>query len=245
MKTDVSIIIPFYENINLLHKAINSVFNQSFKNYEIIVIHDNPKKKSSKFFRSLKYKKKIRIIYNRKNLGAGLSRNKGIAISRGKYIAFLDSDDEWSIHKLSKQINFMKKNKYLASHTSYDRVDISGRYLSTRYATNLNYKNLMKSCDIGLSTVIISKHLLKTGHLFPSIKTKEDYVLWLKISRSGTNFYAIKSRLTRWRNTPNSLSNSVFQKLKDSFIVYHKYENLNYIKSIFRILILSYNYLVK
>ena len=59
MRPDVSIIVPFYENINLLYKAINSVFKQSFKNYEIIIIHDNPKKPSFKFFKSLKYKKKL------------------------------------------------------------------------------------------------------------------------------------------------------------------------------------------
>lgn len=245
MKIKVSIIVPFYKDVYLLNRAINSILKQSYKNYEIIIINDNPKEKLFSFLKKNKSKKKIKVIYNKKNLGAGLSRNKGIKNSKGKYIAFLDSDDTWHKHKLLKQINFMEKNKYLASHTSYEKVDTYGKYLATRFAYDLDYNKLVNSCDIGLSTVILNKKILQNKSLFPSIKTKEDYVLWLKIAKSGIIFYGMSSILTKWQNTPNSLSKSILQKLKDSFTVYNKYENFNFIKSIYRVLILSLNFLFK
>ncbi len=243
MKIIVSIIIPFYENMYLLKKTINSILKQSFKKYEVIIIHDNPKGDGG-LLEKLSHKKNFTIIYNKKNLGAGPSRNKGINISKGKYIAFLDSDDTWHDHKLLKQINYMEKKNYLVTHTTYDIVDENGRYISSRVAQNLNYKKLLNSCDIGLSTVILHKKILK-NKIFPNIKTKEDYVLWLKIAKSGVIFYGINLKLTKWRDTPSSLSKSSYIKIKDAFRVYYTYEQFNLIKTIFRVLILSVNFLKK
>ena len=243
MKIAVSIIIPFYSNINLLKKSIKSILSQSFKKYEIIIIHDNPKTRLCNFLDTIKDIKNLRIIYNKKNLGAGLSRNKGIKISKGKYIAFLDSDDTWTNKKLWNQINLMEKYKYLVTHTSYDRVELNGKFISTRVAKNLNYKKLLNSCDVGLSSVVLNKKILKKGIVFPSIKTKEDYVLWLKIAKMGVIFYGVKSRLMKWNNNPNSLSKSNIDKLRDAFSVYYIYEKLGFIKSAYRVFILSINFL--
>ena len=110
MKIKISVIIPFYDNFSLLQRAINSVQSQSYKNYELIIIYDNPENKENlKLLNSLK-KKKIKILINNKNLGAGFSRNKGVRKARGEFIAFLDSDDKWKKNKLYIQYNHMKKN---------------------------------------------------------------------------------------------------------------------------------------
>ena len=243
MKVDISIIIPFYNNYDYLIRALNSVFKQSYKKYEVIIINDNPS--NNKIFNITKKFKKIKIINNKKNYGAGISRNKGIKLSRGEYIAFLDSDDTWHKDKLSTQIKFMKKNNYFVTHTSYNLVDINKNLISKRKARNLNYIDLINSCDIGLSTVILKKNILKMKNPFPPLKTKEDYVLWLKLSKSGITFYGVDKLLANWTNTPSSLSKSVIQKLKDSIRVYYCYEKLNIFYSLYRTLILSINYLKK
>jgi len=245
MKVKISVVIPFYDNFLLLKRAIDSVQSQSFKHYELIVIYDNPENKENlKLVKSLK-KKKIKVLINNKNLGAGFSRNKGIRKATGEFIAFLDSDDIWKKNKLSIQYNYMKKNNIPISHTSYDLFDEENIFLQKRIAKKLNYFDLLNSCDIGLSTVMVKKTLILKHDLFPNLKTKEDYVLWLKISKSGILFEGIKKSLTIWTDRKNSLSKSSFQKIKDGFKVYYKYEKFNFLDSLFRVLILSINFLRK
>ena len=105
--------------------------------------------------------KKIKIIENKSNIGAGLSRNNGIKNSKAKYIAFLDSDDEWKTNKLKSQIYFMKINKIKMSHTSFIVKNKNGIVKETRIAKNFNdFTELLKSCDIGLSTVVLEKKII-------------------------------------------------------------------------------------
>ena len=246
MKIEISVIIPFYDNFELLKRAVNSVLNQSFKKFEIIIIYDNPQNKENLYsLKNFIYKKKIiKIIVNNNNLGAGLSRNKGIKVARGKFIAFLDSDDFWKKNKLLIQYNFMKKNDLKATHTSYDLVDLHNNFIKNRKAIDLNYSHLISSCDIGLSTVMIEHKLLKK-YLFPNLKTKEDYVLWLKITKKRIIFHAIKKSLSSWTKRSNSLSSSTYQKLLDAFSVYYVYEKFNFLKALIRVFLLSVNYIKK
>ena len=106
----VSIIIPYDRKKNFFLKTINSILKQSFKNYEIIIIYDDNKYNELIYIKNISKKfLKIKIIVNKKVLGPGLSRNKGVAISKGKYIAFCDADDLWNKDKLKLQIKFMEK----------------------------------------------------------------------------------------------------------------------------------------
>ena len=247
IKDLVSVIIPFYKNTYLLNRAIKSVKSQKYKKYELIIINDNNNKNNIEYLKKLKKNnKKIKIIFNKKNLGAGYSRNKGIKISKGEFIAFLDSDDVWKKSKLYEQLKFMKKNNYNASHTSYAISDLKNKHLSTRNAKNLTYQDLLNSCDIGLSTVIVNSKLIKSQKRpFPNLITKEDFVLWLKISKKKTIFFGLNKVLSSWTDTPDSLSKSIFQKIKDAIKVYYKYEDMNLIKSVYFTLKLSINYILK
>ena len=109
---------------------------------------------------------------------------------------------------------------------------------------NMTYDKLIKSCDIGLSTVIIKSNLLKM-YRFPPIKTKEDYVMWLKLSKNRIKLSGLKKNLASWRKLNESLSSSIFQKLKDAFTVYNKYLKFNFFKSLLFTIILSYNFIKK
>ncbi len=241
----VSVIIPYYKNQFYIKKTVNSILKQSYQKFEIIIVNDEPGKLSKNILFSLKKKdKRIKIIHNRKNIGAGRSRNKAIKYAKGTYIAFIDSDDVWKKNKLNTQINIMKKFNYNVSHTAYYIIDQNDNKLALRKSKNLNLKDLKNSCDVGLSTVVVKKVILKKDILFSNFKTKEDYFLWLKIAHHGEIFHYIKHPLSYWRKTQNSLSSSIIQKLIDSYRLYYHFEN-NSIISIYRTIILSFNFLIK
>ena len=241
----ISIIIPYLRNFFFFKKAIKSVLEQTYKNFEIIIIYDDPKKKELHFLKKfINSNKKIKLLINKKNIGAGLSRNKGIRLSKGKYLAFIDIDDIWNKEKLSKQIDFMERKKINISHTSYIIIDENNKKLSIRRAKKeLDYKSLLNSCDIGLSTVILTKKLFDQ-YKFSNNKTKEDYSLWLKISKKQT-IYGLNKNLTKWRKTKNSLSSKLIQKFIDGYLIYYKQEKFSVCYSIYRTVILSIYYLRK
>ena len=242
----VSVIIPYYKKKEYIARSINSVLRQSYKNFELIIIYDDSNHEDLIILNNLKKKdKRIKIFINKKNIGAGLSRNKGIKLSKGKLIAFLDSDDLWLRNKLKKQIFFMKQKKIKISHTSYYIINYNNKIIGQRKAKDLSHKQLLKSCDIGLSTIILDKKLIKNNAKFASIKTKEDYVLWLQITQNEKKIYALPNNLTKWRKLDNSLSSSKFQKIKDGYLVYRKYMKFNQVKSIFYLCLLSVNFLLK
>lgn len=114
----VSVIIPFYSREDWLFEAVESALNQTYSNIEIIVINDGSNEDISGFLN--KYGDRIKYIY-KKNSGPGSTRNMGIEIASGDYIAFLDSDDLWLKQKLTKQIAFMEKNNYMWSHTKFEQ----------------------------------------------------------------------------------------------------------------------------
>jgi len=242
----VSVIMPYYKKKAFVERSINSVLRQTYKNHELIIIYDDSNLEDLFFLRKITREKKCKILLNKQNLGAGLSRNKGISAARGKYLAFIDSDDTWSIRKLEKQIAFMRRKNLDVTHTSYKILNNRGEFLGFRKAKDLVYKNLLKSCDIGLSTVILKKKILLDNSLkFTDLRTKEDYLLWLKISKLETKFYGLKNVLTIRKEVKNSLSSSTFQKIKDSYLVYNKYMNFSFSKSLFLVFQLSLFYLWK
>lgn len=240
----VSIIIPYYKKKNIIKTTIKSILSQNYKNYEVIIVYDDPDKSDLIYLNEIvKGNKKFKFIINKHNLGAGISRNKGIKNARGDYIAFLDADDTWKFNKLNSQIRFMENKGYDFTHTSYDILNSKNKKVGSRKAKDLTHQDLLKSCDIGLSTVIVKKKYLKNNP-FPSLKTKEDYVLWLKLTKNK-KFYALKNSLTSWRMLKNSLSSSTIRKLIDGYRVYRNYKNQNIINSLYSLLILSLNYLKK
>ncbi len=242
----ISVIIPYYKKKEYIISSINSVLNQTYKNLEIIIIYDDLNKEDLNLLKKIKKKdKRIKIYINKKNLGAGRSRNKGIQLSKGIFVAFLDSDDLWKKNKLKKQIFFMKKNGINASHTSYTIINSKNKIIGSRNAKDMSYKLLLKSCDIGLSTVVLKKEIITSKIKFANIKTKEDYVLWLKITFNNNKIFALKDNLTEWRKLEDSLSSSKLQKIYDGYLVYRKYMNFNLLKSFGFLMLLSFNYFLK
>ena len=114
--------------------------------------------------------------------------------------------------------------------------------MSLRTARDFNTVNdLLRSCDIGLSSVILRKEILNEECLFENLKTKEDFVLWLKILKKNIKIGALQKNLMYWRKLNNSLSSSVIQKIRDGYYVYNKFMKFNLLKSLFFLFLLSVN----
>ena len=237
----VSIILPFFKKIDYIFETIDSVLNQTFQDFEIILIYDDTELDDLKLIQKrFINNSKIKIIKNEQNLGAGLSRNIGIAHSKGEIIAFIDADDLWKPRKLEKQIEFMKINNLDFTFCNYKKKlpDKEINVVSSKKI--ISYNDLLKSCDIGLSTVQLNKKIVDKD-LFPNLKTKEDYVAWLKLTKKKINAFNLPENLVIWQSVKGSLSSNFLQKILDGFRVYKQYEGFGIIKSLIFLFVLSVN----
>lgn len=246
LKPKVSVIITYYKKKAYILKTINSILNQTYKNFEIVFVYDDNDQKDLKYIQTLlkKFTKK-KLIINKKNLGVAKSRNKALKVSKGLFIAFIDADDIWKKNKLEFQINYMLNKNLDFSCTSYDVINDKSKVLRSRIVPrHVKYDKLIKSNFIGLSTVIFRKNI-HSKMKFPNLNTQEDFALWLSLLREGIKLNTIQKNLSCWRKTQNSLSSNIFQKLKDAFKLFYCYENKNFILSIFSVMIISYNKILK
>ena len=240
--------MPYYKKEIFLKASIQSILNQTYQNFEIILIDDEINSKSSVLLKEIiNLDSRIKLIINKKNLGAGLSRNIGIENAKGDYIAFCDCDDLWKNLKLELQLNFMKKFNTDFSFTSYEIINENNKVIKYRNAEkSINFEKLIKSCDIGLSTVMIKKNIFEEKkYRFPDLITKEDYVLWIMLARDNLKMQGLDQTLTSWRKSKKSLSSSTIQKLFDGYKVYRVYLGFSRLKSFFCLINLSINFILK
>lgn len=237
----VSIILPYYKKLAYIHKTLDSIRKQTYKNYELVIIYDDTDLNDLYTLQEItKNDPKIKIIKNINNLGAGHSRNLGIEKAKGEFVAFIDADDEWDSEKNNKQISFMNDNNYDFSFTDY-RKKIYNKIIEVKYKKKfVEHGDLLKSCVIGLSTVMVRKKIIDVD-LFPSLKTQEDFVAWLKITKKNHKAYNLDTTLVTWNYDENSLSSNFSQKLYDAYQVYRKYQKFSVIKSFYSVIILSFN----
>jgi len=236
----VSVIIPYFGKKSFIQKTLTSVLNQTFQDFEVILIYDDENKDDLVYIKKfLNKNSKVKIIDNKKNLGAGLSRNLGIKKSSGSIIAFLDADDYWVPERLEKQINFMMEKNYKFTFCNYKKKN--GKEINVfSKKSKVSFDDLLIDCEIGLSTVLLDKTEI-IENLFPPLKTKEDLTAWLKITKKKVYAYNFPDYLVEWNYSKKSLSSNLFQKILDGFRVYNIYLKFNFLKSLYYLLLLSFN----
>ena len=241
-KEKISIITPLYNGEEFITHAIHSVINQTYENWELIIIDDFSKDKSFEIICDYAKKdKRIQIIKNEKNLGVVETRNKGIREATGRYIAFLDSDDTWNNNKLEKQITFMKEKKASISCTDYMRVDKNNKDKKRiRVKEEITYHMLLKTNMVGCLTVIYDTEKIGKKY-FKEAKKSEDYILWLDIIKETHLIYGLKEVLAYNRVLTNSRSSNKLEVMKTQWLIYRKHENLSKIKAAYFFII----YLIK
>ena len=236
MKALVSIITPTYNSEAFISETINSVLDQTFKNWELIVIDDFSTDDTLKAIQPfLEANSKITLLKNIKNEGAAVSRNKGIEAASGDYIAFLDGDDLWKPNKLEIQIAFMKVNNCHVCFSSYEQIDEMGKPLNKliKALPKLSYKKYLKSNYIGNLTGVYNAKVL--GKITsPNLRKRQDWLLWLAaIKKSRKQALGIQGSLAYYRVRENSMSSNKIELLKHNYWVYNKGLGFSKIKSLY------------
>lgn len=199
MNDSVSIIMPSYNTGRFIKETVESVIAQTYSNWELIIVDDCSTDNTDEVVAPYLSNGRIRYIKNEKNSGAAVSRNRALREAKGKWIAFLDSDDLWKPEKLEKQIAFMKENGYHFSYTNYFEIDensvpngrtVTGPKKITKFGM-YNY------CWLGCLTVMYDAE--KIGLIqIADIKKNNDYAMWLKVCRM-TNCYLLDETLASYR----------------------------------------------
>ena len=235
MKPLVSIITPVYNSDQFIKKMIMSVKKQTFKNWELILIDDCSKDNSLKILNYYK-NSKIKVFKNKKNIGAGLSRNLGIKKAKGRYITFIDSDDYWHKNYLQKTLNFLRKNNYHFVFSSYYWVGVNGSKKGIfKVPKKVSYNYILRTNPISCLTRMYDKSRLGLIRS-PKLKIRQDYVFCLKILKKIDFAYGLDVPLAYRRLRPNSLSNNKFTSAIYQFRVYYEIEKLGLIKSFYFLL---------
>ncbi|MFY4775146.1 glycosyltransferase family 2 protein [Metabacillus sp. RGM 3146] len=225
----VSIITPSYNSTKYIGDTIASVQAQTYDHWEMIIVDDCSKDNSREYIKGFaEADPRIRLIELEVNSGAAVARNTAINNAKGKYAAFLDSDDLWFPEKLEKQIAFMEEKGYALTYSAYQLMQENGEKLDRfiNVPDEVTYKDLLKGNIIGCLTAIVN--IEKTGHIeMPNIRTRQDYALWLSILKRGFTAYGMNEVLACYRLVPGSISSNKVKMAKQNWKVYREVEKLN------------------
>lgn len=231
----ISVITPSYNSARFLEETIKSVIAQSYMNWEMIIVDDCSTDNSLDIIKVFS-KKDDRIHYLQlsENSGAAVARNTAIRESNGRFIAFLDSDDQWFPEKLEEQYEFMQKYNLAFSYTSYINMDENGVVNDTvvKVPAEVNYKQLLRQNVIGCLTVMLNKEMIGDIEMV-NIRTRQDYVLWLELCKRGFRAVGLQKPLSKYREVNNSVSSNKWKMAKQNWEVYREIEKLNLVKSIY------------
>lgn len=247
MRDLVSIITPSYKSKKFIKETIESVCSQTNQNWEMIIVDDCSPDGSAAYIRQIiERDSRITLIELKQNVGAAEARNKALEIAKGKYIAFLDSDDMWYPNKLEKQIAFMQKNNYVFTFTAYIPISEDGKkeYSIISVPDKIDYTGYCKNTIIGCLTVIIDREM--TGDFrMPQIPSSHDMALWLLIMKRGFNAYGLNEVLAKYRLVSTSNTAKKYKAVKDVWRVYREIERLSLVKSVWYFVHYLYNAIKK
>lgn len=205
---NISIIMPTYNSEKFVVESINSIINQTYEQWELIVVDD---KSTDNTVKVIKEKfgeyKNIKIVENKINSGAGVTRNVGLEHAKGSMIAFLDSDDVWHYKKLESQMKKMQESDCAIIHTSYAFISETGDKINGKVNVSniVDLNSYMKNTEIGMSTALINKD--KVGSFkFDSMRTRQDTNLWLTLLSKGFTSQGINDELVQYRVRKGQIS---------------------------------------
>lgn len=230
----VSVITPVYNCALYLEDTIISVLNQTYSNFELILVDDKSSDDSLMIAEKFAAKdSRVKVISLSKNSGAAVARNEGIKLAKGRFIAFLDSDDMWFHNKLERQIEFMANNDVVFSFSAYKKVNETGDDIAyVRVPERVGYEDLLKVCSIGCLTAMYDTSSLGKVYM-PLIRKRQDLGLWLKILKKIPFAYGLNEPLAYYRVRNNSISANKLDAARYTWRLYRDEERLNIFRASF------------
>ena len=236
MSEMISIITPMYNSQEFILDMIESVQAQTYQNWEMIVVDDCSQDGGPNIVKKIsKTDERIKLISQEQHSGPSKVRNVAIELAKGRYLAFLDSDDLWHEQKLNKQLNFMKKNHYAFTYTGFEKINEAGKVIGTifPYKEEVCYYDLLKSNHIGCLTAMIDLKILGHKMYMPNIKKRQDQGLWLDVLKEIDKAYCLHEILGQYRIREGSISVNKTDNIKYQWELYRNIEKLNIVKSLY------------
>lgn len=241
----ISIITPAYNAEKFIVDTIESVCNQTYSNWEMIIVDDFSTDQTVFIVEAYVQKDaRISLLRLKENSGSAIARNTAMDNAQGRFIAFLDSDDVWLPEKLEKQVRFMIKKNIAFSFTEYVRMKENGQLTNSvmKVPPSIGYVGLMKHCVIGCLTVMLDTE--KTGKVkMINIRSRQDYVLWLTLTKNGFLAYGMQEVLAKYRVVKDSISSNKLKMVRQNWHVYRNIENQSVWKTLWYLLNYAYFYI--
>ncbi|UUX33853.1 glycosyltransferase family 2 protein [Fundicoccus culcitae] len=236
VQPDISIITPVYNAARFLAETIDSVQNQSFRNWEYILVDDCSQDESVALIQSYQREdKRIKLIQLEENSGAAVARNTALEKAQGRYIAFIDSDDRWVEDKLAEQLTLMQTENYAFTYTNFALVSEDGSIIKEKIKlpAKLDYHGLLKNTAIACSTVMLDRQQVGDFRM-PLVRKGQDTATWLQIMRTtGVSAYGLDRVLNYYRQVEGSISSNKVDALKRTWNTYRNLEQLPLYKCIY------------
>lgn len=228
----VSIIVPVYNVKNFIVETIECVLAQTYAAWELLLVEDCSSDGTLELVTHYMEEcgdARIRLIRQPSNMGAARARNRGLKEARGRYLAYLDSDDLWMPEKLERELDFMKEKDAAFVFTGYEFADGKGRGTGkvVHVPETLNYRQALSNTTIFTTTVMFDTAKISKKELDMPVMKSEDTALWFRVLRSGYTAYGLDENLVRYRRTGESLSANKLEALRRIWNLYRKAEGLN------------------
>ncbi len=232
----ISIITPVYNAEKLLPDTIESVLQQTYTDFEMILVNDQSTDNSLAVLEDYAMQdSRIKYITLKENSGAAVARNTGLEQAQGDYIAFIDSDDVWHPDKLAKQLAFMQENDYVFTFTDFALMDEDGNITKeqTGVPREIDYAGLLKNTTIACSTVMIDRATIGDFRM-PLVRKGQDTATWLMLMRERKiKAHGLQEVLNYYRQVPGSISSNRLGALKRTWHTYTQLEKLPYPKALY------------
>lgn len=225
----VSIVVPVYNVENFIETTIKKVQEQTYENWELLLVDDCSQDKSLEKINRFLADGKVQLIQQPYNQGAARARNRGVQEARGRYLAFLDADDIWEPKKLETQIAFMEETQSAFSFLSYEFADARGvgNGKIAHVPEKLTYQEALKNTIIFTSTVMFDLEKIQKAMIFmPEVKS-EDTATWWRILRAGYVADGLDEVLVRYRRPAQSLSSNKLEAIRRVWNLYRRVEKLS------------------